>query len=212
MVPAQSRPAPSSARAKGAAFNPSAGPLTVANYFAPLLDMSGLDTFSATVSQIGIGYDPASPASTRQGVCYLARTNHITTGLGSYGNNAALVIGGATVHSALSGGALYLGQTNALYVDGIVLGTAGSTSNLLTFNPHVTNGVAYIRGVTGDASRVTLWSLGDGTVQPAAVMPTISARALWMRWSAHWSWARDPPAAAPMRAPPASTWVPGSWT
>jgi hypothetical protein len=51
-------------------------------------------------------------------------------------------------------------------MDGIVLGAGYSTANLMEFNPAVTNNnpVAYVRGILGDSSRVTTWSLGDDTV------------------------------------------------
>lgn len=132
---------------------------------APTLDMSGLDTFNATVGQIGIGYDIASPGSVVNGVWYLARTNTIVTGVGSFSTTTALVVGGANTQNATGTGQVYLGQTNALYVDGILLGLGGASSgSLITFNPAFTNSVAYIRGISGNSSRVTLWSLGDDTV------------------------------------------------
>lgn len=133
---------------------------------APTLDMSGLDNFTATVSQIGIGFDVASPGTAVNGVWYLAKTNTILTGSGSTGTGAALVVGGATSQSSAGAGQIYLGQTNALFVDGIDLGAGPSIGNVITFNPAVTNShpVAYIRGILGSSSRVTLWTLGDDTV------------------------------------------------
>lgn len=133
---------------------------------APTLDMSGLDTFSGGIDQIAIGYDAASQGTVVYGVWYLAKTNFITTASGSLGLGAAWVIGGSDNQNSTGNGQVYLGQTNSIYVDGIALGVAGSVGDVLTFNPYVTNNnpVAYIRGITGDSSRVTMWSLGDDTI------------------------------------------------
>ena len=133
----------------------------------PTLDMSGLDTFTASISQIGIGFDIASQGSLVYGIWYLARTNIITTGSGFAGAGSAWVIGGSTSQDGAGYAQVYLGQTNAIYVDGIVLGVSANTtgnSDLLTFNPNLTNPAVYIRGITGPSSRVTEWSLGDNSV------------------------------------------------
>jgi hypothetical protein len=150
----------------GAAFKVgNGGNISVENAgTAPTLDMSGLDTFTATVNQMGVGFNPASAGSNVKGTWYLARTNRISTGTGSFGTSSTLVVGGGSGSTAGTG-QLYLGQTNALYVDGIVLGMSTSTGDLIEFNPAFpTNPVAYVRGITGDASRVTQWSLGDDSV------------------------------------------------
>ena len=139
--------------------------LTVAASSAPTLDMSGLDTFTGTVSQIGVGFNPASSGTAVNGIWYLARTNVVTTGSGFSGIGAALVLGSANGTSAGTG-TVYLGQTNQLFVDGITLGAGPAIGDVMTFNPTVTNshpGI-FIRGITGSSSRVTQWSLGDSTV------------------------------------------------
>ena len=147
-------------------INASSGTLTVANGTTPTLDMSGLDTFNAKVGQIGIAYNPASPSSLVSGTWYMAETNYITAGPGSFGTAAALVVGGNTIQNAGTlTGTVYLGQSNVLNLDGIVLGAADSSHDTIQFNPNLTgNPVAYIRGLLGGSSRVTLWSLGDDTV------------------------------------------------
>ena len=147
------------------------GNINVENGNAPTLDMSGLDTFTAIVGQIGVGFNTASVGSNVRGTWYLARTNIITTGVGNFGTGSALVVGGST-GTAGGTGQLYLGQTNALYVDGIVLGASTSTGDFIEFNPTFTNNpVAYIRGISGDSSRVTAWSLGDDTVNLNTTAP-----------------------------------------
>jgi autotransporter-associated beta strand protein len=144
--------------------NPGTTTFSVQNGTMPTLDMSGLDTFTATVNQIGVGFNPANAGANVRGTWYLAKTNTITTGVGNFGTAAALVVGGSSGSTAGTG-QLYLGQTNALFVDGIVLGASTSTADLIQFNPTlINNPVAYIRGISGDSSRVTVWSLGDATV------------------------------------------------
>ena len=137
--------------------------VTIANGTAPTLDMSGLDSMVATANQFAIGFNPASTGTRVNGSWYLARTNRITTGSGFSGLSAALVVGGSSGTTAGTG-QLYLGQTNAIYVDGIVLGPGASVGDLITFNTAYANPVAYIRGITGESSRVTSWSLGDRTI------------------------------------------------
>jgi autotransporter-associated beta strand protein len=135
--------------------------INIANATAPTVDMSGLDTFTATVNQIGVGFNTTSSGSTVSGAWYLGRTNSILTGSGFSGVGAALVVGGG----GSGNGQLFLGQSNAFYVDGITLGINTSGNDLITFNPAFTGvPVAFIRGTLGDASRVTLWSLGDATI------------------------------------------------
>ncbi|HSU54212.1 MAG TPA: autotransporter-associated beta strand repeat-containing protein [Candidatus Dormibacteraeota bacterium] len=144
--------------------NPShATTISVQNGNGPTLDMSGLDTFTATANQIGVGYNPANSGSGVNGTWYLAKTNLITTGAGFFGTSFALVVGSANSQSAAGTGTLYLGKTNALYVDGIVLGMGPSIGDVIAFNPNVSGSVAYVRGIAGDSSRVTVWSLGDSS-------------------------------------------------
>lgn len=140
--------------------------LNVDNSSAPTLDMSGLDTFAATVSQIGVGFNSSSQGSAVSGVWYMAKTNTIVTPNGSSGVSSTIVVGGSTTQNASGTGTLYLGQTNIFFVDGIVLGAGPSSNNLVTFNQAVTNNNpgAYFRGILGNSSRVTQISLGDDTV------------------------------------------------
>ena len=147
------------------------GNINVENGTAPTLDMSGLDTFTATVGQIGVGFNTASAGSNVKGNWYLARTNIIITGVGNFGTGSALVVGGSTGTSGGTG-QLYLGQTNALYVDGINMGASTSTGDLIEFNPAFANNpVAYIHGISGNSSRVTTWSLGDDSVNLNTTVP-----------------------------------------
>src|SRR5262249_60223812 len=108
--------------------------LTVANASAPTLDMSGLDTLTANVAQIGIGFNSASSGSSVNGVWYMAKTNTITTGSGFSGIGSALVLGGANNQGGAGTGIIYLGESNTLFVDGISIGAWPAVGNTLTVN------------------------------------------------------------------------------
>ncbi len=130
----------------------------------PALDMSGLDVFNATASQFAVGFNLANNSATVGGIWYMAKTNIITTGNGSSGTSTTFLIGGSTTQNSAGNAQVYLGQTNSLSVDGILLGIGPSSGNVFEFNLNLVNPVAYIRGTTGGSSRVTLWTLGDDTV------------------------------------------------
>lgn len=122
------------------------------------------------------------------GVLYLARTNIISTsfqgGVGSvlppvagYTNWAsvytlssgreieeAIEVGNGADNSASSVPSfLYLGQTNAFFIDSIGVGKSKSSAAgaSMLFNPVFNNPTAYFRGTNGNTSRVTFWSVGD---------------------------------------------------
>src|SRR5207249_1422425 len=61
-----------------------------------------------------------------------------------------------------AGGAnfLFLGQTNAFFIDSIGVGKLKTTSSLL-FNSLFSNPSAYFRGQSGGSSRVKAWFIGD---------------------------------------------------
>jgi autotransporter-associated beta strand protein len=136
--------------------------LGVENGTTPTLDLSGIDTFMATVNQVGVGFNPSGGAF-GSGTCYLARTNIISTGFGNSGSGSSLVVSGSASSAT---GQFFLGQSNALFLDGVTMGIGQSVNNLIAFNPAVTNQnpYAFIRGITGNSSRVTRWSIGDATV------------------------------------------------
>ncbi|HWD18780.1 MAG TPA: pectinesterase family protein [Verrucomicrobiae bacterium] len=136
-----------------------------------LLDLSGLDTFQASVNALRVGSTAGTPFSGPQnftGTLFLAKTNLISTSLGSANYSAPGVTLSAGVEVGLDNGNaggvnfLYLGQSNAFFVDSVAVGKSKTTSTLL-FNPAFTNSnpFAYFRGTNGPASRVTHWSIGD---------------------------------------------------
>jgi hypothetical protein len=147
------------------------------------LDLSGLDTFTANLNRLGIGTvslpnsrNPGGGAGNQRclGTLYLAKTNVIRL---NYAVPLATYQAAANATNALelsrnpannAGGVsfLYLGRTNAFYVDSIGVGrdkASASAAGWLGFNPAFTNSnpTAYFRGADGDSSRVTWWGIGD---------------------------------------------------
>jgi pectin methylesterase-like acyl-CoA thioesterase len=143
------------------------------------LDLRGLDSFSANVSRVGIGgrstFSPLPP-DRQAGALYLARTNviataHVPASYTTYPVAFPIVLHDNEGNTAGTLCQLFLGQTNAIFTDGIAVGTmkCGGGSNptagaWLGFDPAVTNNnpVAYVRGTGGSASRVTRWHAADG--------------------------------------------------
>jgi pectin methylesterase-like acyl-CoA thioesterase len=133
------------------------------------LDMSGLDTFVASVYRIGVGdysVGGANNAQSATGTLLLAKTNTVTTistGTAISANVAiatnAIVVG---CDNGNAGGVdyLYLGQTNGFYIDSIGVGTLKTTGSML-FNPGFANPTAYFRGTGGATSRIRFWTIGD---------------------------------------------------
>ena len=138
--------------------------ISVQNNTAPTLDLSGLDTLTANANQLNVGYNSGSQATAVGGTLYLSKTNTFTSGSGFSGLGSSIVIGGASGTGTGQTAQLYLGRNNQIFTDGIVLGVGRALNNLLTFNPTFPNSSVVIRGITGPSSRVTLWSLGDSTV------------------------------------------------
>jgi hypothetical protein len=145
-----------------------------------VLDLSGLGNLILTnVSRIAVAVyqTPAQVANGGQrssGVLYLARTNVIavtstgvTNGIlvgwnDSQGNGNSLGVPNA----ADDGSALYLGETNTIFTDAIYVGTDKTLGCLLAFDPNgLNNPVAFIRGISGPSSRVSLWGIGDTSMK-----------------------------------------------
>ena len=128
------------------------------------LDLSGLDTFAATVSRVLVGVDTSLALRGACGVLNLAKTNKITVTTGSAAPQ--IDVGDNSQAGATPGlsSVLLLGQTNVIYADSIAVGrgkTATSGGPLMQFNSSFANPVAYFRGTNGNASRVGTWSIGD---------------------------------------------------
>jgi hypothetical protein len=147
------------------------------------LDLSGLDTFNATVSRVLVGVDTSLALRGACGVLNLAKTNKITATIGSAAPQ--IDVGDNSQATATPGLAsvLLLGQTNAIFADSIAVGrgkTVSPCGPMMQFNSAFANPVAWFRGTNGNASRVSLWSIGDawGPRPARTPPPTISA---WAR-------------------------------
>jgi pectin methylesterase-like acyl-CoA thioesterase len=143
------------------------------------LIMTNLDNFTANISKIAIGNDLFGVTTVAaQGSLTLAKTNTITTTwVGNHSNpygvtitNAIqLAIGGSSTLGGIN--TLLLGITNALFTDSIGVGgpkAGGSLTaeNLIAFAPVFTNSnpALFLRGVSGNSSRVALWGIGDAAI------------------------------------------------
>jgi len=141
-----------------------------------ILDFSGLDSFTMNGNRIGIGTTTlANPGSANQreaGLLFLAKTTLITLAtsapLATYqttaGQSAAIELSHNPGNNAGILSILYLGQTNALFIDSISAGrtkASATSAGNVQFNPAFPNSVAYFRGVGGPGSRVTWWSIAD---------------------------------------------------
>jgi autotransporter-associated beta strand protein len=125
------------------------------------LDLSGLDTFTASAARLLVGGDLTIKGSS--GVLNLARTNRISLG----GATAPQIDVGDNTQSAGSPtipSVLRLGQTNAFFADsiGVGLGKTDGTGASMVFNSSFATPVAFFRGAAGAASRISQWSIGDG--------------------------------------------------
>jgi hypothetical protein len=134
------------------------------------LDLSGLGTFNTVCRGIALGVESSS-IRRAAGVLYLAKTNVIyaagepTPGT-TFGGNPAIYVGHNTQanNQSSSGSAMYLGTTNAIFSDYVVVGRANQTNNLMAFNPGVlsNNPGAYFRSFDG-TDPVTVWAVGDNS-------------------------------------------------
>jgi len=125
------------------------------------LDLSGVDTLTATVSRVLVGADVSIKGAS--GVLNLARTNKITAA-GSTAPQIDVGDNSQPQGSPAIPSILLLGQTNAFFADSISVGrgkTDGNGSSML-FNSSFANPVAYFRGTNGTGSRVGTWTIGDG--------------------------------------------------
>lgn len=123
-----------------------------------VLDMSGLDNFSADVSQLLIG----CMANGSAGTIYFAKTNSVTASGGSLTGTADFDIGNNGSNPGDPSYA-YLGRNNNINVNVLRVGGQKGYWGLLAFNPATTNQnpTAAFRGASGGNSRVANWVIAD---------------------------------------------------
>jgi len=133
-----------------------------------VFDMSSLGTLIATVGKFYVAQGGGGGSQSNVSGCvYLARTNVITCLRANAGQFEVGDSSGGT--NTLMGSSLYLGITNALYLDTVRIGKNSATNNIMRFNPVFTNSAspsAFIRGTNGLNSRVATFTIGDADSEP----------------------------------------------
>ncbi len=151
------------------------------------LNLTNLDTLTAYVSRFGVGVPPNYGWNVLQqannGTLQLAKTNLISvfftlpSAATNYSNWAgynyvagheieeSIEVGNGADNSIGAASTLYLGKTNAFFIDSLGVGKSKSTSGhaLMAFNPVFTNSnpAVTLRGTNGASSRITFFSIGD---------------------------------------------------
>lgn len=158
-------------------INDSASVMSVGFRNRATLNLTGLNTFSGSFKQLLVGSSADNPNSTGPtGWLLLGKTNTVTT-------TANLTAPGILIGSAIGGnctGVVALGGTNIINTDGFVIGGRRATSTVLTFggaySNTVTAGNFILRGSAGGSSRVSTFSVGDLSAQPADYLaPPVSS-------------------------------------
>ena len=147
----------------------------------PTVNMTNLNSFSATVNRFGAGDGGLNTAGLFGGELvnfWLAKTNTITTTFAdNYSNLSFDCAFQFQCNKNFSSGSLnttfFLGQTNGFYVDSLAVGRAKGTGGVtfsgggstLKFAPTASNSVlptasAYLRGPNGGTNRVSLIAVG----------------------------------------------------
>lgn len=123
-----------------------------------VLDLSGLDNFSANISQLLIG----CMANGSSGTLLFAKTNTVTAAGGTETGTADFDIGNNGSNPGDPSYA-YLGLTNRINVNVLRAGGQKGYWGLLAFNPAFTgqNPTAVFRGTAGSTSRVGTWLIAD---------------------------------------------------
>ena len=119
-----------------------------------ILDLSGLDNFSANAGRLLLGCMNNGSA----GILYLARTNLLTL----TGSTIPQLNVGDNNSNQGDPSVLYLGVTNAIFANSIAFGRAKGTNGSMYFNPAFIsqNPSAFFRGQDG-TSRVSTWIVSD---------------------------------------------------
>jgi autotransporter-associated beta strand protein len=136
-----------------------------------VLDLWGLDTFTAQLGRIRVGDGMIDPIRRAQGFLLLARTNNITLSSAAWrrtpprdvqllvGNNDENNNGGGGRHSEL-----VLGERNIFNMDEILIG-ARKTEGRMFFNAAATAPSLVLRGSAGGDSRIGKLRVGDHSDQ-----------------------------------------------
>lgn len=132
-----------------------------------VLDLSGLDTFNASLGRILVGVGDSSYRRA-MGDLVLARTNHIELWAG----NPELLVGDNSGNNNGNGSVSYLvlGQSNTIFANTVRIGGQKQQGNL-SFSSAYTNPSLLLRGSDG-VSPVSEFGVGDESAQGSSGNPT----------------------------------------
>jgi len=132
-----------------------------------ILDLSGLDNFTANLGRIRVGDGEAQPLNRSEGQLFLAKTNVITLSGTNYQDNVQLVVGNNDVNQNQSNPSLLvLGGKNTVFVDEILVGGKKQPGTMRSTNTFPTLSLT-LRGSDG-VSRVRTFRIGDASDQPSS--------------------------------------------
>jgi autotransporter-associated beta strand protein len=123
-----------------------------------VLNLAGLNTFIATLGRIRVGDGEAQPLNRSDGQFFLAKTNIITLKGSNFEENVQLVVGNNDVNGQTLS-LLRFGQTNALFIDQILIGGKKQNGNV-QFNSIFTGPSLYLRG-SAATNRTAFLRIGD---------------------------------------------------
>jgi fibronectin-binding autotransporter adhesin len=132
-----------------------------------ILDLAGLNTFTAYLGRIRVGDGEAQPINRSEGQLFLAKTNTITLTGTNYQDNVQLVVGNNDVNQNQSNPSLMmLGGQNRIFVDEVLVGGKKQPGTLRSTNSFPTL-TLFMRGSDG-VSRVRALRVGDASDQPTS--------------------------------------------
>jgi len=132
-----------------------------------ILDLSGLNTFTANLGRIRVGDGEAQPLNRSEGQLFLAKTNTITLTGTNYQDNVQLIVGNNDVNQNQSNPSLMvLGGQNRIFLDEMLVGGKKQPGTLRSTNTFPTL-TLFMRGSDG-VSRVRAIRIGDASDQPSS--------------------------------------------
>jgi fibronectin-binding autotransporter adhesin len=133
-----------------------------------ILDLSGLNTFTATLGRIRVGDGEAQPINRSEGQLFLAKTNTIKLVGSNYQDNVQLVVGNNDVNQNQNNqnNTLVLGGKNILYLDEMLVGGKKQPGTMRSTNAFPTLSLL-MRGSDG-VGRVHAIRIGDASDQPTS--------------------------------------------
>jgi autotransporter-associated beta strand protein len=133
-----------------------------------VLNLSGLNTFTAYLGRIRVGDGEAQPENRSEGDLFLAATNNITLSGSNYQDNVQLVVGNNDVNQNQSNPSfLIFGGQNTLNLDQMLVGGKKQPGTMRGTNGPFASPTLKIRASDG-VSRAGLLRIGDASDQPTS--------------------------------------------